>query len=115
MRSVRTNCFYPIKINLFLMRLSWKRDGALDSPKLLRRLPSVLSREEILAMLDWPLKGERLGFRDRTMLELLYACGLRVSELTGLDLSDFDAQAGLLRILGKGSKERLVPVHDSAI
>ncbi|MDO4768634.1 MAG: site-specific tyrosine recombinase XerD [Pseudomonadota bacterium] len=96
-------------------RLAANPAALLDSPKLLRRLPGVLSREEVLAMLDRPLKGERLGFRDRTMLELLYACGLRVSELTGLDLSDFDAQAGLLRVLGKGSKERLVPVHDSAV
>lgn len=87
----------------------------LDSPKLLRKLPSVLSREEVLAMLARPLIRERLGFRDRTMLELLYACGLRVSELTGLDLADFDSQAGLLRVLGKGSKERLVPVHDAAV
>lgn len=86
----------------------------LDSPKLVRRLPEVLSREEVLAMLGRPDTSERLGFRDRTMLELLYASGLRVSELIGLNRSDFDAQAGLLGVMGKGSKERLVPLHESA-
>ena len=73
----------------------------LDSPKLTRKLPEVLSREEVLALLDRPAKAERLGFRDRTMLELLYACGLRVSELVSMSVSDFDPQAGLLRVLGK--------------
>lgn len=87
----------------------------LDSPKLTRKLPEVLSREEVLALLDRPAKAERLGFRDRTMLELLYACGLRVSELISMSVSDFDAQAGLLRVLGKGSKERYVPLHESAV
>lgn len=87
----------------------------LDSPKLTRKLPEVLSREEVLALLDRPAKTERLGFRDRTMLELLYACGLRVSELVSMSVSDFDPQAGLLRVLGKGSKERYVPLHESAV
>ena len=87
----------------------------LDSPKLTRKLPEVLSREEVLALLDRPAKAERLGFRDRTMLELLYACGLRVSELVSMSVSDFDPQAGLLRVMGKGSKERYVPLHESAV
>lgn len=96
-------------------RITANPAALLDSPKLLRKLPDVLSQEEVLALLARPLTQERLGFRDRTMLELLYACGLRVSELTGLELADFDPQAGLLHILGKGSKERLVPMHESAI
>lgn len=87
----------------------------MDSPKLVRKLPEVLSRDEVGALLNRPDMNDRLGFRDRTMLELLYACGLRVSELVGLALPDFDPQAGLLRILGKGSKERYVPLHDSAV
>jgi len=87
----------------------------LDGPKLVRGLPVVLSREEILAMLAVPDTTDRLGFRDRAMLELLYAAGLRVSELISLTMADFDAQAGLLRVLGKGSKERLVPLHDTAV
>lgn len=87
----------------------------LDSPKLPRKLPNVLSREEITAMLARPDTSDRLGFRDRAMLELLYACGLRVSELVSMNLADFDAQVGLLRILGKGSKERHVPLHQEAV
>lgn len=87
----------------------------LDSPKLVRKLPEVLSRSEVTALLARPIMTDRLGFRDRTMLELLYACGLRVSELVTLAVPDFDPQAGLLRVLGKGSKERYVPLHDSAV
>jgi len=87
----------------------------LDSPKLARKLPEVLSRSEVTALLNRPVMTDRLGFRDRTMLELLYACGLRVSELVALAGPDFDPQAGLLRVLGKGSKERYVPLHDSAV
>ncbi len=86
-----------------------------DSPKLTRKLPEVLSRKDVLALLARPDTTDRLGFRDRTMLELLYAAGLRVSELVALALTDFDAQAGLLRVLGKGAKERLVPLHDTAV
>jgi integrase/recombinase XerD len=96
-------------------RIAANPTALLDSPKLLRKLPEVLSREEVLALLARPLTTERLGCRDRTMLELLYACGLRVSELTGLKPTDFDPQAGLLHVLGKGSKERLVPMHESAV
>lgn len=87
----------------------------LDSPKLVRKLPQVLSRQEVTALLARPVMTDRLGVRDRTMLELLYACGLRVSELVSLTAPDFDSQAGLLRVLGKGSKERYVPLHDSAV
>ena len=87
----------------------------LDSPKLVRKLPEVLSRSEVTALLERPVMTDRLGVRDRVMLELLYACGLRVSELVSLAVPDFDPQAGLLRVLGKGSKERYVPLHDSAV
>lgn len=87
----------------------------LDSPKLSRRLPDVLSRDEVTALLARPDTSDRLGFRDRTMLELLYACGLRVSELVSMTAQDFDPQTGLIRVLGKGSKERFVPLHDGAV
>ena len=87
----------------------------LDTPKVGKRLPEVLSRTEILTLLHCPDIKTKLGFRDRTMLELLYAAGLRVSELIALTLADFDAQVGLLRVVGKGSKERLVPLHQTAI
>lgn len=86
----------------------------MENPKLPRLLPDVLSREEIARLLDAPDTATPLGYRDRTMLELLYAAGLRVSELVGLTLTDFDAQAGLLRVFGKGAKERLTPIHTLA-
>ncbi|OLN31121.1 Tyrosine recombinase XerD [Desulfovibrio sp. DV] len=87
----------------------------IENPKLPRLLPDVLSREEVARLLDAPDTTTPLGYRDRTMLELLYAAGLRVSELVGLTLGDFDAQAGLLRVFGKGAKERLTPIHALAM
>ncbi len=86
----------------------------LQNPKLLRTLPEVLSRSEMEALLAAPDLSDKLGFRDRTMLELLYAAGLRVSELCGLKVSDFDPQTDLVRVFGKGARERLVPVHAEA-
>ena len=86
----------------------------LENPKLVRSLPEVLSRAEMDSLLAAPDLGDKFGFRDRTMLELLYASGLRVSELCALRALDFDAQTNLLRVFGKGSKERLVPVHATA-
>lgn len=86
----------------------------LENPKLPRHLPEVLSREEISSLLDQPDKKEKSGFRDHCMLELLYASGLRVSELCQLQLDDLDLQQGLVRVFGKGAKERLVPLHDLA-
>jgi integrase/recombinase XerD len=86
----------------------------IENPKLPRLLPDVLSREEMGRLLDAPDTATPLGYRDRTMLELLYAAGLRVSELVGLTLGDYDAQAGLVRVFGKGAKERLTPIHAMA-
>ena len=86
----------------------------LENPKFTRSLPEVLSREEMRMVLNRPDCTDKLGFRDRTMLELLYASGLRASELVGLDVLNFDPTAGLIRVFGKGSKERLVPVHTEA-
>lgn len=86
----------------------------LENPKFTRSLPEVLTREEMNAVLASPDISDRLGFRDRTMLELLYACGLRASELIGLHALHFDAGTNILRVFGKGAKERLVPVHPEA-
>lgn len=86
----------------------------IEAPKLPRTLPGVLSRQEMDALLARPDLETSLGFRDRAMLELLYAAGLRVSELIGLTPLDFDAQAGVLRVFGKGGKERLTPIHSLA-
>ncbi len=82
----------------------------LEAPKQPRRLPKVLEVWEINAIIEAVDTGNPRGVRDRSMISLLYACGLRVSELTGLSLSDLLPEHGLLRVLGKGSKERLVPV-----
>lgn len=86
----------------------------LSNPKLPRTLPQVLNREEMNTLLDMPDPHGKLGVRDRAMLELLYAAGLRVSELCALRPLDFDPQADILRVFGKGSKERLVPIHNAA-
>ena len=86
----------------------------LNNPKLAQTLPEVLTRQEMDAMLNIPDLSAKLGFRDRTMLELLYAAGLRVSELCALRPLDFDPQADILRVFGKGAKERLVPIHAGA-
>jgi len=86
----------------------------LESPKLPAQLPEFLTRPEMDRLLEQPDTGTALGFRDRVMLELLYACGLRISELIGLVLGDFDPQTGILRVFGKRAKERLVPVHYAA-
>lgn len=93
-----------------------KEDPArfLENPKLVRSLPEVLARAEMENLLAAPDTKDKLGFRDRTMLELLYASGLRVSELCAMRPLDFDPQTNLLRVFGKGAKERLVPVHASA-
>ena len=85
-----------------------------ENPKFIRSLPEVLSREEMGLVLSSPNLFDRLGFRDRTMLELLYACGLRASELILLHTLNFDPATNILRVFGKGAKERLVPVHAEA-
>jgi len=86
----------------------------LDGPKLPQRLPQLLSIQEVEALMDQPDCSTRLGFRDRTILEVMYGAGLRVSEACNLKPLDFDSQMGILRIWGKGSKERLVPLHTRA-
>lgn len=87
----------------------------LDGPKLPRVLPKVLSRDEVMALLAAPDSNTKLGRRDRAMLELMYASGLRVSELVNLHPLDIDLQTGMVRVFGKGRKERLVPMHDRAV
>jgi integrase/recombinase XerD len=79
-------------------------------PKLPRSLPRPLSVQEVERLIDAPVRGEPVGLRDRAILELLYGAGLRISELTGLDVDDVDLEEGSVRVLGKGGKERDVPV-----
>ncbi len=88
--------------------------AALDTPKLPRGLPKSLSEADVEALLAAPNVDTALGLRDRAMLELLYAAGLRVSELTGLPLAQVSFNDHVVRIVGKGGKERLVPIGQDA-
>jgi integrase/recombinase XerD len=95
-------------------RISGDPTLRIDAPRLGRPLPDSLSEEEVETLLGAPEVGEALGLRDRAMLELLYACGLRVSELVNLSLEQIDLTQGVVRLMGKGSKERLVPLGEEA-
>ena len=87
----------------------------LPLPKVPARLPDVLSIADVDALLGQPFPDSPAGLRDRAMLELLYGCGLRASELTGLDVNDVDLAEGFVRVFGKGGKERMVPVAGMAV
>jgi integrase/recombinase XerD len=99
------------------------REGALREdptaqiamPKVGRSLPKSLMEEEVEALLAAPAVGDPLGHRDRTMLEVLYATGLRVSELVNLKLGQVNLNQGVLRIVGKGDRERLIPLGEEAV
>lgn len=85
-----------------------------ESPKLGRPLPKSLSEADVDALLQAPDLSVAIEIRDKVMLELLYACGLRVSELVNLQLSQVSLQQGIVQVMGKGSKERLVPMGEEA-
>jgi integrase/recombinase XerD len=85
------------------------------APRQSRRLPKVLTREEVAKLLEQPSGTEPAALRDRALLELMYACGLRASEAVDLDVGDLDFEHAVLKARGKGSKERLVPVGSAAI
>lgn len=87
----------------------------LESPKIRRSLPGYLRLEEVERLLEQPDSSTALGLRDRAMLEVLYSTGLRVSELIGLRVSDLDSKVGCVRCIGKGDKERIVPVGRKAL
>ncbi|MFO7306355.1 MAG: site-specific tyrosine recombinase XerD [Gammaproteobacteria bacterium] len=99
------------------------RDGVLKEdptaqiamPKIGRSLPKSLTEEEVEALLNAPEISDPLGYRDRTMLEVLYATGLRVSELVNLKSSQVNMNQGVLRIVGKGDRERLIPLGEEAV
>ncbi len=98
-----------------------KREGWIEtdpaalavSPKREQKVPAHLSVDEMSSLLDMPDTSEPLGRRDRAILELFYASGLRLSELVGLDLDDMNLNARMVRVMGKGSKERLVPFNET--
>ena len=84
-------------------------------PKIPKSLPKSMSMEEVNTLLDAPDTSTFIGLRDKTMLELMYATGLRVSELVNLKYSSFDFERSVIKVLGKGSKERIIPFGDSAL
>ena len=87
----------------------------IDSPKVARKLPDTLSYDEIRRMIEGIDLSRPLGHRNRAILEVLYCCGLRVSELVNLRLSDIFAEEGVVRVTGKGDKQRLVPIARAAL
>ena len=84
------------------------------TPKREKKVPFHLSIDEVTALVEAPREGALLPLRDRAILETLYSCGIRVSELTGLDVGGIDLDDGLVRVLGKGGKERIVPLGSKA-
>ena len=99
---------------LRLGRIDTDPTALLQSPKLGRGLPKALSESDVEALLRAPDVDGVLGLRDRAMLELMYGAGLRVSELVGLETVQLNLRQGVLRVLGKGARERLVPIGDEA-
>ena len=95
-------------------RISEDPTALIESPKLGRGLPRALGESQVEALLAAPDTDRPLGLRDRAMLELMYATGLRVSELVGLELHNLNLNQGVVRVLGKGGKERLVPLGEPA-
>ena len=86
-----------------------------ETPKLLKSIPKSISENEVEALLAAPDEKTDIGLRDKTMIETLYSCGLRISELTNLELLNLNLRQGVIRVIGKGQKERLVPMGDQLI
>ncbi|KON92617.1 site-specific tyrosine recombinase XerD [Rossellomorea marisflavi] len=87
----------------------------LETPRTERKLPKILSLSEVEALLEAPDASTPLGMRDKAMLELLYATGIRVSELIGMKLDDLHLNMGFIRCIGKGNKERIIPIGQTAM
>ncbi|HIE12509.1 MAG TPA: site-specific tyrosine recombinase XerD [Desulfotomaculum sp.] len=102
----------------FLARVNYLQEdpaGELSSPKLIQRLPRVLTQQDVERLLIAPRCNTPIGLRDRAMLELAYATGVRVSELVGLDMESVNFEAGYVRVFGKGARERIVPLGRIAL
>jgi integrase/recombinase XerD len=96
-------------------RIQKDPSALIESPKLGRGLPKALSEDQVVSLLEAPDVETPLGLRDRTMIELMYATGLRVSELIGLEVVNLGMSQGVIRVMGKGQKERLVPLGEEAL
>lgn len=117
-RSLARNLSTLKSFHKFLMEEDYTSEDPtdlLDAPKLPRKLPEVLTIEEIDRVLEANDMGNSLGLRNRAMLELMYSSGLRVSELVNLEQNNIYEKEGIIRVFGKGSKERLVPLGASAL
>ncbi len=102
----------------FLQRRKWLESSPLkgvSAPKIPRKLPNFLSVDEVFHLLDGPPDTSPLALRDRAILELIYSSGLRVSEVLSLNVGDIDDSIRLVRVMGKGGKERIVPVGEKAL
>nr|MBU1328253.1 tyrosine recombinase XerC [Candidatus Omnitrophota bacterium] len=88
---------------------------SLSTPKIDKKLPLFLSTDDVAKLLESPDPSDAMGLRDKAILETLYSTGIRVSELVGLDMEDIDFISGVLKVAGKGKKERLVPIGDKAL
>jgi len=111
-RSASIRSFYRFAARRGLIEAD--PSSRLLSPKVPKRLPAVLRPPDAAALVEAPAGDDAWAARDRAILELLYACGVRVSELCGLDLGDADADRGRVRVTGKGDKERELPLGDPA-
>lgn len=117
-KSIARNLSAIRTFHKFLMRenkLDHDPSENIDLPKIARTLPDVLEVQEVEHILSQPDTLTHLGVRDRAMLELIYACGLRISELLAVKQNQIREESGFLRIIGKGSKERVVPIGAEAL
>ena len=117
--SSMKRCVVAIRMFLRFARLTGLVENdfteLLEGPKLWQKLPTIASKQQMIDLLNAPSEKEPFHLRDKAMLELLYATGLRASELAGLKISDLNLDIGYLRCLGKGGRERVVPVGKAAI
>lgn len=108
--SLRTFFKYCVRQNL----ISYNPADGLESPKSEKRIPTSLTYDQVMLLLEQPETSDYLGFRDRVIMELFYSSGLRVSELVALNRDDLDPQNLLIKIRGKGKKERVIPITKNA-
>lgn len=112
-------CLVAIRMFLRFAKLIGKIDddftAILEGPKLWQKLPIICSKQKVINLLNAPLREEPFYLRDRAILELLYATGIRASELAGLKISNLNLDIGYMRCLGKGNRERVIPIGKTAI
>lgn len=116
-RSISRNITSINNLFIFLLKdkkVSFNPCEFIDRPKLKKSLPDVLSIDEVTDLLDIPLTT-KFDYRNKAMLEIMYGCGLRVSEVISLKVHDIDMDNDIVRCIGKGSKERIVPINDYAL